>query len=89
MQGIFSLRFHSIFWFSSPPGLPVDHSQLSSLVLKSPLGLNPAFPVNLNAAGQGLSPLLSPVLSDAGGARIEEDDEMKRKVRPWRCRECT
>lgn len=82
MQGIFSLRFHSIFWFSSPPGLPVDHSQLSSLVLKSPLGLNPAFPVNLNAAGQGLSPLLSPVLSDAGGARIEEDDEMKRKRYP-------
>jgi len=67
----------------------VDHSQLSSLVLKSPLGLNPAFSVNLNAAGQGSSPLLSPVLSDAGGARIEEDDEMKRKVRPWRCRECT
>ncbi|POI29252.1 hypothetical protein CIB84_006998 [Bambusicola thoracicus] len=64
------------------PGLPVDHSQLSSLVLKSPLGLNPAFPVNLNAAGQGSSPLLSPVLSDAGGARIEEDDEMKRKRYP-------
>lgn len=82
MQGIFSLRFHSIFWFSSPPGLPVDHSQLSSLVLKSPLGLNPAFSVNLNAAGQGSSPLLSPVLSDAGGARIEEDDEMKRKRYP-------
>uniref|UniRef100_A0A8C2Y7D6 FERM, ARHGEF and pleckstrin domain-containing protein 2 n=1 Tax=Coturnix japonica TaxID=93934 RepID=A0A8C2Y7D6_COTJA len=66
-----------------PPALPMegptapqlDHSQLSSLVLKSPLGLNPAFPVNLNAAAQGSSPLLSPVLSDAGGARIEEDDE--------------
>lgn len=68
--------------FQSFQGLPVDHSQLSSLVLKSPLGLNPAFPVNLNAAGQGLSPLLSPVLSDAGGARIEEDDEMKRKRYP-------
>ncbi|XP_076197997.1 FERM, ARHGEF and pleckstrin domain-containing protein 2 isoform X3 [Aptenodytes patagonicus] len=63
-------------------GLPVDHPQLSSLVLKSPLGLNPAFKVNLNAAGQGSSPLLSPVLSDAGGARIEEDDEMKRKRYP-------
>ncbi|KFV47299.1 FERM, RhoGEF and pleckstrin domain-containing protein 2, partial [Gavia stellata] len=63
-------------------GLPLDHPQLSSLVLKSPLGLNPAFQVNLNAAGQGSSPLLSPVLSDAGGARIEEDDEMKRKRYP-------
>ncbi|KFO81203.1 FERM, RhoGEF and pleckstrin domain-containing protein 2, partial [Cuculus canorus] len=30
----------------------------------------------------GSSPLLSPVLSDAGGARIEEDDEMKRKRYP-------
>ncbi|NXL50764.1 FARP2 protein, partial [Podilymbus podiceps] len=62
--------------------LPVDHPQLSSLVLKSPLGLNPAFQVNLNAASQGSSPLLSPVLSDADGARIEEDDEMKRKRYP-------
>uniref|UniRef100_A0A8C9L4B3 FERM, ARHGEF and pleckstrin domain-containing protein 2 n=1 Tax=Pavo cristatus TaxID=9049 RepID=A0A8C9L4B3_PAVCR len=66
------------------PGSPMFQSfqGLSSLVLKSPLGLNPAFPVNLNAAGQGSSPLLSPVLSDAGGARIEEDDEMKRKRYP-------
>ncbi|NXI46880.1 FARP2 protein, partial [Galbula dea] len=63
-------------------GLPVDHPQLSSLLLKSPLGLNPAFQVNLNAASQGSSPLLSPVLSDAGGPRIEEDDEMKRKRYP-------
>ncbi|NXT49123.1 FARP2 protein, partial [Pluvianellus socialis] len=62
--------------------LPVDHPQLSSLVLKSPLSLNPAFQVNLNTAGQGSSPLLSPVLSDAGGARVEEDDEMKRKRYP-------
>ncbi|KAM6127547.1 LOW QUALITY PROTEIN: FERM, ARHGEF and pleckstrin domain-containing protein 2 [Phoenicopterus ruber ruber] len=68
--------------FAQATGLPVDHPQLSSLVLKSPLGLNPAFQVNLNAASQGSSPLLSPVLSDADGARIEEDDEMKRKRYP-------
>uniref|UniRef100_A0A8D0F8E0 FERM, ARH/RhoGEF and pleckstrin domain protein 2 n=1 Tax=Strix occidentalis caurina TaxID=311401 RepID=A0A8D0F8E0_STROC len=78
----FPLLFRSIFSFSSHPGRPVDHPQLSSLMLKSPLGLNPAFQVNLNAASQGSSPLLSPVLSDAGGARIEEDDEMKRKRCP-------
>uniref|UniRef100_A0A8C3Y0V9 FERM, ARH/RhoGEF and pleckstrin domain protein 2 n=1 Tax=Catharus ustulatus TaxID=91951 RepID=A0A8C3Y0V9_CATUS len=48
----------------------------------SPLGLTPAFQVNLNAVTQGSSPLLSPVLSDAGGARIEEDDETKRKRYP-------
>ncbi|KAJ7421347.1 FERM, RhoGEF and pleckstrin domain-containing protein 2 isoform X5 [Willisornis vidua] len=63
-------------------GLPVDHPQLSSLVLKSPLGLTPAFQVNLSTAAQGSSPLLSPVLSDAGGARIEDDDELKRKRYP-------
>uniref|UniRef100_A0A8C3KD78 FERM, ARHGEF and pleckstrin domain-containing protein 2 n=1 Tax=Calidris pygmaea TaxID=425635 RepID=A0A8C3KD78_9CHAR len=63
-------------------GFGMDHPQLSSLLLKSPLGLNPPFQVNLNAAGQGSSPLLSPVLSDAGGARVEEDDEMKRKRYP-------
>ncbi|KFQ30044.1 FERM, RhoGEF and pleckstrin domain-containing protein 2, partial [Mesitornis unicolor] len=68
--------------FAQATGLTVNHPQLSSLVLKSPLGLNPTFQVNLNAAGQGSSPLLSPVLSDAGGARIEEDDEMKRKRYP-------
>ncbi|NXU88862.1 FARP2 protein, partial [Xiphorhynchus elegans] len=62
--------------------LPVDHPQLSSLVLKSPLGLTPAFQVNLTTAAQGSSPLLSPVLSDAGGARVEDDDEMKRKRCP-------
>ncbi|XP_055579148.1 FERM, ARHGEF and pleckstrin domain-containing protein 2 isoform X4 [Falco biarmicus] len=62
-------------------GLRVDHPQLSSIMLKCPLGLNPAFQVNLNAASHGPS-LLSPVLSDAGGARIEEDDEMKRKRYP-------
>uniref|UniRef100_A0A8C3K809 FERM, ARHGEF and pleckstrin domain-containing protein 2 n=1 Tax=Calidris pygmaea TaxID=425635 RepID=A0A8C3K809_9CHAR len=56
-------------------GLPVDHPQLSSLLLKSPLGLNPPFQVNLNAAGQGSSPLLSPVLSDAGGARRYPTDK--------------
>ncbi|XP_062438237.1 FERM, ARHGEF and pleckstrin domain-containing protein 2 isoform X2 [Rhea pennata] len=63
-------------------GLSVDHSELSSFTLKSPLSLNPAFQMNLNSAGQGSSPLLSPVLSDAGGARIEDDDEMKRKRCP-------
>uniref|UniRef100_A0A8C8BQ03 FERM, ARH/RhoGEF and pleckstrin domain protein 2 n=1 Tax=Otus sunia TaxID=257818 RepID=A0A8C8BQ03_9STRI len=78
----FALLFRSIFSFSSHPGRPVDHPQLSSHMLKSPQGLNPAFQVNLNAAGQGSSPLLSPVLSDAGGARLEEDDEMKRKRCP-------
>lgn len=49
--------------------------------MKSPMTLNPPFHVNMNTAGQGSSPLLSPVLSDVGGARVEEEDEAKRKVR--------
>ncbi|KFV49157.1 FERM, RhoGEF and pleckstrin domain-containing protein 2, partial [Tyto alba] len=68
--------------FSSSTHALLDHPQLSSLILKSPRGLNPTFQVNLNTAGQGSSPLLSPVLSDAGGARVEEDDETKRKRYP-------
>ncbi|XP_074988413.1 FERM, ARHGEF and pleckstrin domain-containing protein 2 isoform X4 [Caretta caretta] len=60
-------------------GLSMDHPQLSSFTLKSPQSLNPTFQVNLNPAGQGSSPLLSPVLSDAGNARVEEEEEVKRK----------
>ncbi|XP_024070155.2 FERM, ARHGEF and pleckstrin domain-containing protein 2 isoform X2 [Terrapene carolina triunguis] len=63
-------------------GLSMDHPQLSSFTLKSPQSLNPTFQVNLNPAGQGSSPLLSPVLSDAGSARVEEEEEVKHKRYP-------
>ncbi|XP_019368907.1 PREDICTED: FERM, RhoGEF and pleckstrin domain-containing protein 2 isoform X2 [Gavialis gangeticus] len=63
-------------------GLSGDHPQLSSFTSKSQLSLNPAVQVNLHPGGQGPSPLLSPVLSDAGGARVEEDDEARRKRYP-------
>ncbi|KAJ6669289.1 hypothetical protein lerEdw1_008098 [Lerista edwardsae] len=56
--------------------------QLSSFKMKSPMTLNPPFHVNMNTAGQDSSPLLSPVLSDVGGARVEEEDEAKRKRYP-------
>nr|XP_048718679.1 FERM, ARHGEF and pleckstrin domain-containing protein 2 isoform X1 [Caretta caretta]XP_048718680.1 FERM, ARHGEF and pleckstrin domain-containing protein 2 isoform X1 [Caretta caretta] len=73
-------------FFSNPfvqaTGLSMDHPQLSSFTLKSPQSLNPTFQVNLNPAGQGSSPLLSPVLSDAGNARVEEEEEVKRKQCP-------
>ncbi|XP_074820310.1 FERM, ARHGEF and pleckstrin domain-containing protein 2 isoform X2 [Natator depressus] len=62
--------------------LSMDHLQLSSFTLKSPQSLNPTFQVNLNPAGQGSSPLLSPVLSDAGSARVEEEEEVKCKQCP-------
>uniref|UniRef100_A0A452GV75 FERM, ARHGEF and pleckstrin domain-containing protein 2 n=1 Tax=Gopherus agassizii TaxID=38772 RepID=A0A452GV75_9SAUR len=63
-------------------GLSMDHPQLSSFKFKSPQSLNPTFQVNLNPASQGSSPLLSPVLSDAGSAREEEEEEVKRKQYP-------
>ncbi|XP_039343592.1 FERM, ARHGEF and pleckstrin domain-containing protein 2 isoform X6 [Mauremys reevesii] len=66
--------------FAQATGLSMDHLQLSSFTLKSPQSLNPTFQVNLNPASQGSSPLLSPVLSDAGSARVEE--EVKRKRYP-------
>uniref|UniRef100_A0A8B9IVJ0 FERM, ARHGEF and pleckstrin domain-containing protein 2 n=1 Tax=Amazona collaria TaxID=241587 RepID=A0A8B9IVJ0_9PSIT len=74
------VEYHTFFRLFDQP--KPKAKALSSLMLKNPLGSNPTFQVNLNAAGQGSSPLLSPVLSDAGGARVEEDDEMKRKRCP-------
>ncbi|KFQ72246.1 FERM, RhoGEF and pleckstrin domain-containing protein 2, partial [Phaethon lepturus] len=71
-------RMQSLLSPSETSSLINNRSESSSL---NNLPLN-AFQVNLNAADQGSSPLLSPVLSDAGGARIEEDDEMKRKRYP-------
>uniref|UniRef100_A0A452QWU4 FERM, ARHGEF and pleckstrin domain-containing protein 2 n=1 Tax=Ursus americanus TaxID=9643 RepID=A0A452QWU4_URSAM len=54
--------------------------QPSPSTRKSPLSLSPASQVTLDPAGQGLSPLLSPVLSDAGGARMDSEEEPKHKV---------
>uniref|UniRef100_A0A803T173 FERM, ARHGEF and pleckstrin domain-containing protein 2 n=1 Tax=Anolis carolinensis TaxID=28377 RepID=A0A803T173_ANOCA len=68
------------------PGSPVlqsfQGSQVASFKMKTPMTLNPPFQVNMNSSGQGSSPLLSPVLSDVGGARIEEEDETRRKRYP-------
>ncbi|XP_030431856.1 FERM, ARHGEF and pleckstrin domain-containing protein 2 isoform X7 [Gopherus evgoodei] len=68
--------------FARATGLSMDHPQLSSFKFKSPQSLNPTFQVNLTPTSQGSSPLLSPVLSDAGSAREEEEEEVKRKQYP-------
>ncbi|XP_045337978.1 FERM, ARHGEF and pleckstrin domain-containing protein 2 isoform X4 [Leopardus geoffroyi] len=64
-----------------PPcqGLSVDSPQPSPSTRKSPLSLSPASQVTLGPAEQGLFPLLSPVLSDAGGARTDGEEEPKHK----------
>ncbi|XP_069332334.1 FERM, ARHGEF and pleckstrin domain-containing protein 2 isoform X3 [Eulemur rufifrons] len=61
-------------------GLSVDSPQPSPSSQKSPL--RPALQVTLGPAEQGPSPLLSPVLSDAGGARMDSEDEPKPKRLP-------
>ncbi|XP_045875859.1 FERM, ARHGEF and pleckstrin domain-containing protein 2 isoform X3 [Meles meles] len=60
-------------------GLSMESPQPSPTTRKSPLSLSPAFQVTLGPAGQGLSPLLSPVLSHAGGARTDSEEQPKHK----------
>ncbi|KAM5228659.1 FERM, ARHGEF and pleckstrin domain-containing protein 2 [Ctenodactylus gundi] len=63
-------------------GLSVDSPQPSPSSQKSPLSLSPAFHMALGPAERGSSPLLSPVLSDAGGARTDDQEEPKHKRMP-------
>lgn len=58
----------------SLPGLSVESPQLPS-TRKTPPSLSP-----LGPAEQGSSPLLSPVLSDAGGAGTDDQEELRHKV---------
>ncbi|XP_047577599.1 FERM, ARHGEF and pleckstrin domain-containing protein 2 [Lutra lutra] len=60
-------------------GLSMESPQPSPTTRKSPLNLSPASQVTLGPAGQGLSPLLSPVLSHAGGARTDSEEQPKHK----------
>nr|KAF6336531.1 FERM, ARH/RhoGEF and pleckstrin domain protein 2 [Myotis myotis] len=60
-------------------GLPMDSPQPSPSTQKSPLSLSPVFQVTLGPAERGSSPLLSPVLSDAGGTRMDDEEEPKHK----------
>ncbi|XP_036091921.1 FERM, ARHGEF and pleckstrin domain-containing protein 2 isoform X4 [Rousettus aegyptiacus] len=62
-----------------PQGLSVDSPQPSPSAQKSPLSLSPAFQVALGPTEWGSSPLLSPVLSDAGQARTDDEEEPKHK----------
>ncbi|XP_021564137.1 FERM, RhoGEF and pleckstrin domain-containing protein 2 [Carlito syrichta] len=64
------------------PGLSTDSPQPSPSSQKSSLSLSPAFLVTLSPAEQGSSPLLSPVLSDAGGARMDDEEEPRHKRVP-------
>ncbi|KAM6178482.1 FERM, ARHGEF and pleckstrin domain-containing protein 2 [Rhynchocyon petersi] len=60
------------------PGLPMETPQPSPCT-KSPLNFSPAFQVTLSPGEQGSSPLLSPVLSDAGGPRMADEEDTAHK----------
>ncbi|XP_004868544.1 FERM, RhoGEF and pleckstrin domain-containing protein 2 isoform X2 [Heterocephalus glaber] len=66
----------------SSPGLAMDSPQPSPSSQKSPLSLSPVFQVALAPPELASSPLLSPVLSDAGGPRTEDQEELRHKHMP-------
>ena len=67
--------------FSPSPGSSMDSPQLSPFPSKDPLCLSPSFQMStLSLPGQGPSPLQSPILSEVGTARLDEDEDGRRKV---------
>ncbi|XP_039622505.1 FERM, ARHGEF and pleckstrin domain-containing protein 2 isoform X3 [Polypterus senegalus] len=73
---------------TSPPihsfqGFSMDSPQLSPFTPKSPLSLSPSIQMStLSLPGQAPSPLQSPILSEVGSAKLEEDEEGRRKRYP-------
>ncbi|XP_052049724.1 FERM, ARHGEF and pleckstrin domain-containing protein 2 [Apodemus sylvaticus] len=64
------------------PGFSMDSPQPSPSSLKSQLSLSPELQASLSTAEQGSSPVLSPVLSGAGTARMDNQEEQKHKHMP-------
>ncbi|XP_075385884.1 FERM, ARHGEF and pleckstrin domain-containing protein 2 isoform X2 [Tenrec ecaudatus] len=64
------------------PGFPTQTPQPSPSTQKSPTSLTSAFQVTLSPREWSPSPLLSPVLSDAGRARMDNNDEPTHKRLP-------
>ncbi|XP_036409653.1 FERM, ARHGEF and pleckstrin domain-containing protein 2-like [Megalops cyprinoides] len=64
-------------------GTRVDSPQLSPLPVGSPLCLSPSFQMStLSLPGHAPSPLQSPILSEVGSSRLEEEEEGRRKRYP-------
>ncbi|XP_030742796.2 FERM, ARHGEF and pleckstrin domain-containing protein 2 [Echinops telfairi] len=64
------------------PGFPTQTPQPSPSAQKSPPSLTSALQVTLSPGAWSSSPLLSPVLGDAGRARMDDDDEPAHKRLP-------
>ncbi|XP_039547452.1 FERM, ARHGEF and pleckstrin domain-containing protein 2 isoform X3 [Pimephales promelas] len=61
----------------------IDSPQLSSFNVKGALCQSPSFQMStLSLPGQSPSPLNSPILNEVGTARLEEDEEGRRKRYP-------
>ncbi|XP_016400298.1 FERM, RhoGEF and pleckstrin domain-containing protein 2 isoform X2 [Sinocyclocheilus rhinocerous] len=65
------------------PDSTTDSPQPSPFNTKGPLCLSPSFQMStLSLPGQAPSPLQSPILNEVGTARLEEDEEGRRKRYP-------
>ncbi|XP_072540167.1 FERM, ARHGEF and pleckstrin domain-containing protein 2 isoform X1 [Salminus brasiliensis] len=65
------------------PGPAIDSPQLSPFGSKSALCLSPSFQMStLSLPGQAPSPLQSPSLNEVGTARLEVEEEVRRKRYP-------
>ncbi|XP_012680786.1 FERM, ARHGEF and pleckstrin domain-containing protein 2 isoform X2 [Clupea harengus] len=61
----------------------MDSPQLSPFSSKGPLCISPSFQMStLSLPGQAPSPLQSPILSEVGTGRLDEDEEGRRKRYP-------
>ncbi|MGH0144753.1 UNVERIFIED_CONTAM: hypothetical protein FKN15_053533, partial [Acipenser sinensis] len=64
-------------------GISMDNPQLSPFAVKSHLTLSPSFQMStLSLPGQAPSPLQSPILSEVGTARLDEEEEGRKKRYP-------
>ncbi|XP_055069921.2 FERM, ARHGEF and pleckstrin domain-containing protein 2 isoform X4 [Misgurnus anguillicaudatus] len=77
-----SIKINSQFTYAFPDSA-TDSPQLCSFNAKGPLCLSPSFQMStLSLPGQAPSPLQSPILNEAGIARLEEEEEGRRKRYP-------
>ncbi len=76
----YGLRSINVLPFVFHP-VDTDSPQLSPFNTKGPLCLSPSFQMStLSLPGHAPSPLQSPILNEVGTARLEEDEEGRRKV---------
>ncbi|XP_021332792.1 FERM, ARHGEF and pleckstrin domain-containing protein 2 isoform X3 [Danio rerio] len=77
------IKTNSQSTYAFPDSIAIDSPQLSPFNDKGPLCLSPSFQMStLSLPGQAPSPLQSPILNEVGTARLDEDEEGRRKRYP-------